>query len=105
MLLIAVRSSSDRFNQPYYFNTSEKVSDFFTLTFKFSLPDIVSKLECFCLSGVEGTLVSTPYNIANDLALSLPGVLAKRDNAFLELKKKTASLIAGKLGKFFLSSY
>lgn len=80
MLLIAVRSSSDRFNQPYYFNTSEKVSDFFTLTFKFSLPDIVSKLECFCLSGVEG-------------------VLAKRDTAFLELKKKTASLITGKLQK------
>ena len=63
MLLIAVRSSSDRFNQPYYFNTSDKVSDFFTLTFKFSLPDIVSKLECFCLSGVEGILVILLYNI------------------------------------------
>lgn len=68
MLLIAVRSSSDRFNQPYYFNTSEKVSDFFTLTFKFSLPDIVSKLECFCLSGVEGILVLLPYNI-DDLSI------------------------------------
>jgi hypothetical protein len=104
MLLIAVRSTSDRFNQPYYFNTSEKVSDFFTLTFKFSLPDIVGKLECFCLSGVEGILVSIPYDIAIDLSLFLPGVLAKRDNAFLELKKKTAALITGKLGMFFLSS-
>ena len=71
MLLIAVRSSSDCFNQPYFFNTSEKVSDFFTLTFKFSLWDIVSKLECFCLSGVEGILVSIPYNIADDLFLLL----------------------------------
>ena len=71
MLLIAIQSSSDRFNQPYFFNTSEKVSDFFTLTFKFSLLDIVSKLECFCLLGVKGILVSIPYNIADDLSLLL----------------------------------
>jgi hypothetical protein len=54
MLLVAVRSSSDRFNQPYYFKTSEKVEDFFSLTFKHSLADLVGKFECFCLSGVEG---------------------------------------------------
>jgi hypothetical protein len=54
MLLVAVRSSSDRYNQPFFFKTSDKVEDFFALTFKHSLADLVGKFECFCLSGVEG---------------------------------------------------
>ena len=54
MLLVAVRSSSDRYNQPFFFKTSDKVEDFFSLTFKHSLADLVGKFECFCLSGVEG---------------------------------------------------
>ncbi|KAF8814020.1 hypothetical protein BYT27DRAFT_7068806, partial [Phlegmacium glaucopus] len=78
MLLVAVRSSSDRYNQPFFFKTSEKVEDFFSLTFKHSLADLVGKFECFCLSGVEG-------------------VLAKRENTFIKLKKKTSALITSKL--------
>lgn len=41
------------------------------------LPNIVSKLECYCLSRVEGILIFTPYDIPIDLSLFLTGVLAK----------------------------
>ena len=105
MLHIAIQSSSDRFIQPYFFNTSEKVSNFFTLTFKFSLLDIVSKLECFCLLGVKGILVSIPYNIEDDLSLLLQMYLLNETISSWNSRRKWPLWSMGSSVSFFLSSH
>lgn len=61
ILLIAVRSDEQSVTCPEVWTTSQRVEQFFQLTAGTSLMDFAGKLECYCLSGLEGEcLVGTP---------------------------------------------
>ncbi|THU95266.1 hypothetical protein K435DRAFT_666810, partial [Dendrothele bispora CBS 962.96] len=53
-LIITVRSNSEHFNPPEAWITSEHVSSFFEMAFKQTPHSIASRLEGYCISGVEG---------------------------------------------------
>ncbi|KAL6298320.1 hypothetical protein BKA93DRAFT_744378, partial [Sparassis latifolia] len=78
VLMLAVRSSADHYNQPHVFMTSEKLVDFFTTSFNATLSDVAVRLEGFCLSGI-------------------PGLLRHSQDAILQLKASISALILRKL--------
>ncbi|KAG1766623.1 hypothetical protein EV702DRAFT_1204089 [Suillus placidus] len=53
IIVLAVRSDVDHFNQPHVFHT-ERARDFFTACLKSSVHDIAFRLEGFCVVGVKG---------------------------------------------------
>ena len=53
--LFAVRSSSDHYNPAEVFYTSDRLADFFQLSVGHTVQDIVTRMEAYCLSGVQGT--------------------------------------------------
>ncbi|KAG2128014.1 hypothetical protein DEU56DRAFT_915618 [Suillus clintonianus] len=53
IIVLAVRSDVDHFNQPHVFHT-KRARDFFTACLKSSVHDIAFRLEGFCVVGVKG---------------------------------------------------
>ncbi|KAG0697179.1 hypothetical protein DFH29DRAFT_1003968 [Suillus ampliporus] len=53
IIVLAVRSDVDHFNQLHVFHT-ERARDFFTACLKSSVHDIAFRLEGFCVAGVKG---------------------------------------------------
>ncbi|KAG0703465.1 hypothetical protein DFH29DRAFT_998462 [Suillus ampliporus] len=53
IIVLAVRSDVDHFNQPHVFHT-EHARDFFTACLKSSVHNIAFRLEGFCVAGVKG---------------------------------------------------
>ena len=53
-VLIAIRPDSDQYLRPYVFSSSDRVSEFFPLSLQHPLSDIATRLEAYCLSGIEG---------------------------------------------------
>jgi len=60
-VLLAVRNSKDHYNPPYAFGTSVRVSEFFNLAVRETMPDFAVRFEAFCLSGVQGIVVFFYY--------------------------------------------
>ncbi len=54
MLLFAVRSNFDHFPRPYTYSTSDRVEDFFSISFGRDVGDYAKSMEAFCLSGASG---------------------------------------------------
>jgi hypothetical protein len=52
-VLLAVRPESDQHLQPFA-TASTRVSDFFSLALQLPLPDMATRVEAYCLSGLEG---------------------------------------------------
>ncbi|KAG1756178.1 uncharacterized protein EDB91DRAFT_1241276 [Suillus paluster] len=53
IIMLAVHSDVDHFNQPHVFHT-KRARDFFTACLKSSVHDIAFRLEGFCVAGVKG---------------------------------------------------
>ncbi|KAJ2923721.1 hypothetical protein H1R20_g13372, partial [Candolleomyces eurysporus] len=53
-MLVAVRKDIKQFNAPYVFRTLDLFDSFFHNTTKFTLADLVLKLECFFIGGIDG---------------------------------------------------
>ncbi|KAJ2922342.1 hypothetical protein H1R20_g14754, partial [Candolleomyces eurysporus] len=77
-MLVAVRKDIKQFNAPYVFRTSDLFDSFFHNTTKFTLADLVLKLECFFIGGIDG--VSQNYI-----------------QRLVQLKSRTAAIIKDKL--------
>ncbi|RXW11371.1 hypothetical protein EST38_g14483, partial [Candolleomyces aberdarensis] len=77
-MLLAVRKDIKQFNAPYVFRTSDLFDSFFHNTTKFTLADLVLKLECFFIGGIDG--VSQNYI-----------------QRLVQLKSRTAAIIKDKL--------
>ncbi|KAI0702857.1 hypothetical protein BC835DRAFT_1410887 [Cytidiella melzeri] len=78
ILLVAVRSDSQSVVVPQVWTTGDRVDEFFQLTNNMSIADFAGKLECFCLSGMQGT--ANTYH-----------------NELMQLKSKTSKLIYNEL--------
>ncbi|KAI0337665.1 hypothetical protein BDW22DRAFT_1339325 [Trametopsis cervina] len=78
MLLLFVHFNGQSLTCPQVWTSGQCITDFFQLTTQMSLSDFAGKLECYCLSGLQGT------------ANSYRGEL-------IALKKKTSKLINDKL--------
>ncbi|KAI0681683.1 hypothetical protein BC835DRAFT_1252066, partial [Cytidiella melzeri] len=83
ILLVAVRSDSQSVVVPQVWTTGDRVDEFFQLTNNMSIADFAGKLECFCLSGMQGT--ANTYH-----------------NELMQLKSKTSKLIYNELVKIAL---
>ncbi|KAI0692611.1 hypothetical protein BC835DRAFT_1247004, partial [Cytidiella melzeri] len=77
-LLFASRSDSSAFMHPMSWSTGDHIDEYFQMTFKKSTGQFAGMLECFLLSGLEGTVKTY-------------------QNELMELKQKTAKLIFEKL--------
>ncbi|KAF7794227.1 hypothetical protein EIP86_005359 [Pleurotus ostreatoroseus] len=53
-IVIGIRTSTEHFNQPYSFVTSERLEEYFLHATGKSLSQFVKGLECFCLAGIDG---------------------------------------------------
>ena len=54
VVFIAVRSNQDYYNPPHVIISSPRVSEFFDLGMRQTVPDFALRFEAFCLSGVQG---------------------------------------------------
>jgi hypothetical protein len=52
--MFAVRSNSDHYNPAEVFYTSDRIADFFQLSVGHTVQDIATRMEAYCISGVEG---------------------------------------------------
>ncbi|RXW22250.1 hypothetical protein EST38_g3597 [Candolleomyces aberdarensis] len=77
-LLFAVRSDLRQYNVPYFFRTSERFDDFFSVTLSKTIPDLTLQFEAWFLSGAEGVSRNYASNI-------------------IEMKKKIKHIINEKL--------
>ena len=57
VVLIAARSNQDHYNPPHAIISSSRVSEFFDLGIRQTVPDFALRFEAFCLSGVQGMCV------------------------------------------------
>ncbi|PSR94370.1 hypothetical protein PHLCEN_2v4455 [Hermanssonia centrifuga] len=55
VLLFAVRSNFEHYARPYTYSTSERVKDFFQMSFDCDVGDYARQFETYCLSGAKGT--------------------------------------------------
>ncbi|KAI0343132.1 hypothetical protein BDW22DRAFT_1304847, partial [Trametopsis cervina] len=78
ILIVGARSQSSSFMLPFAWSTSDRLDEHFQMQFKVSTAQYAAQMECFLLSGMEGTV--TNYQ-----------------NKLLMLKQKTAQLIFEKL--------
>lgn len=62
--LIAVRSNQDHYNPPHIIISSTRVSEFFDLSVRQTLPDFALRFEAFCLSGVQGVFNCLVYTLS-----------------------------------------
>jgi hypothetical protein len=65
---MAIRPDTDQYLRPYVFASSDRVSEFFPLSLQQPLSDIVTRLEAYCLSGIEGQYLL--FNESGDLLLT-----------------------------------
>ncbi|KAI0686722.1 hypothetical protein BC835DRAFT_1420230 [Cytidiella melzeri] len=80
MLLVAVRSDGQSVVCPQVWTTGDHVDEFFQLTNQMPITDFAGKLECYCLTGLQGT--------ANTYG-----------GEIMALKKNTSKLIQDKLAE------
>lgn len=57
--MFAVRASLNDYMRPYLSYTSDRAVDFFAVSMKKPITDVVMQYEAFCLSGVEGIVYSS----------------------------------------------
>ena len=96
---MAVRSDNKMMMAPYLYRTSERVDAFFANCVKYSLSDFVLRMECWVISGADGTY-PTAASVRLDLLNMVPGVSRNYRDTLAELKTKTKDLIKEKLGVF-----
>jgi hypothetical protein len=53
-LLIATRGNNKVFHKPYFFASSDRVTEFFSNAYKEDLVDTATRMDAFMVSGVEG---------------------------------------------------
>ncbi|THH23220.1 hypothetical protein EUX98_g7958, partial [Antrodiella citrinella] len=80
VILLSVRGNVTQNHHPFSYVTSDRVEDFFKMSYKTSLPDMLAQLEAYCISGLSG--------LAKHSAI---GTVA--------LKSEVAELISQKLGE------
>jgi hypothetical protein len=97
-VMIAVRPDADQYLQPHVFTSSERVSEFFPLSLHNSVLDVATRMEAFCLSGIEGMSISTRSSMILTL---MKGVVNNYRGKVLTLKSETSTLILRALRKSF----
>ena len=57
-VLMAVRPDNTQYLQPFVITSTDRVTEFFSMSLQHSLTDISMRLEAYCLTGIEGMVDS-----------------------------------------------
>ena len=97
---MGVRSSADHYTAPMAYTSSSKIATFFDVVAKKPIPDLMTSLEAFCLSGVDGESAHHHPKRVSTHGRCLPGVIEKLVKDGTQLKGKVSKLILDEMRMF-----
>lgn len=98
---MGVQSSADHYTAPITYTLSSKIAMFFNVVAKKPIPDLVTSLEAFCLSGVDGESAHHHPKGVSTHRCCLPGVIKKLVKDGMQLKGEVAKFILDEMSMFF----